>query len=690
MFYFEDYEYYKELITTGHTVIHASEITVDTWKKHFDDITNIMKDGIETDEVQNCFVQIIFEDGLDVELTIFDYWLNLILWSLIVSSKQRLEAKHLMFMMGGVTNSHIKRYIDKFFVSDNITTMNSREMNNLIDNAVSLFAKIDNFSYYLSNTINLEDFIDLMKQDPEFRELMHLELKDVPFDKLKDLGMEATNKVIDKIINSEHCLSYFFRAKEGVNTKQFKEFGVHVGPKPDGKGGIYPISVDKSFINGGMNDLVSFFIESSIGRLAQVIVDGNVGNSGYFARLLGLNNQDSFIHPDSHYDCHTKNYMKITIDNIDVLTRLDKRYYRFTPNGMEYLLSKYQKDMIGKTIYLRSPMTCASAARGEGICYKCYGDLAYINNFINPGKLAAELTSNQITQKMLSAKHLLEAFIRKMKWSKEFEDFFEIEFNSLSLTSGNDYSKYKLKFIMDEIECDSEDDVNKSSLYEDYVYRIIIVNPKGEEIVISTSEMDKLYISIELRDIIYEATKRDDSNEIFIKMEDLIEKPLFLVEVHSNDLSKTLDMITSIINKKAVTCSMDKDTLLQTMLHNLNQAGLKLNSVHIEIVLSNQIRRVDNILELPQWEYPDEPYQIVFLKKALEMNPSITTSLSFEKISYTLANPLTYKKYKPSVMDLFYMSKPHQFLTEPPKEKLYWEKDENGYINPIDILEEES
>ena len=42
-----------------------------------------------------------------------------------------------------------------------------------------------------------------------------------------------------------------------------------------------------------------------------------------------------------------------------------------------------ENELVGKTIFLRSPITCASASRGDGVCYRCYGDIAYTNADIN-------------------------------------------------------------------------------------------------------------------------------------------------------------------------------------------------------------------------------------------------------------------------------------------------------------------
>ena len=60
-------------------------------------------------------------------------------------------------------------------------------------------------------------------------------------------------------------------------------------------GTVYPYIIDKSFKTGGVNDPLSYFIESSTARAAQIMSKTNVGDSGNFARLLGLNNTDTIL-----------------------------------------------------------------------------------------------------------------------------------------------------------------------------------------------------------------------------------------------------------------------------------------------------------------------------------------------------------------------------------------------------------
>ena len=49
-------------------------------------------------------------------------------------------------------------------------------------------------------------------------------------------------------------------------------------------------------------------IESSVGRVAQILQKTNVGESGAFARQLELNNQDTTLHVDPNYVCDTVHF----------------------------------------------------------------------------------------------------------------------------------------------------------------------------------------------------------------------------------------------------------------------------------------------------------------------------------------------------------------------------------------------
>lgn len=657
----ENYGDYIPLVQNGSMRIYTNDLTNENLDNHFYSILNIMRDGIETEFVQHMAINIQFVDNVDVTLSIFDYFLNLIMWNLPLKTNEKISSKYLFFQER-FNKGAIKDYIDDKFLDINRTKYDTKTLCNIIDDTLYKFKFVDEFSLYLCNTINDEDTIILMNQNPEFYEYMHADLSNVPLEHVKNVGQEITNKAIKIIEESNHCLADSFITGEGVNRKQFREFAVNIGTIPDGDGGVYPTIVNKSFINGGVNKPADSMIESAKGRQAQIYSKNNVGTSGAFARILGLNNRDSRLHPSPNYVCGTRHFIQITISTQSVLKRFNNRYYRFRKDGPEYKLN-YKKDshLIGQTLYFRSPMTCASAANGDGICYRCYGDLAHTNSNINIGTIAAELLSSELTQMLLSAKHLLESNIKSIEWSNGFNDIFEIDFNTIKIREDFDCKKCKL-VIKEEI--NKEDDMDDLE-YNEYINKFSVIGHRGKEKEIYTKTSENIYLSMQLSEILPEHL--NSTGEYYeIDMEEIKNMDLFLIHISNNELSATLEHVKSIINKYPKIDGMTKDRIVQEFVAAVLNGGLNVDAIHLEVILSNQIRAGlddDKILDLPHWEYDDAEYALLNLDSALKNNPSITTTLEYQKVSRTLYNPLSFKKTKPSQMDLFFMKKPQEFMT---------------------------
>lgn len=689
---------YEELVATGTQTVNVSDINKNNWRSYYDGVMSIMEDGIETPFVQNMFIKVVFDDGSDVELTIFDYWLTLIPWYLLVSTNTKIQPKHLFFA-DEFRKGSISDYVNRFFIVPNRKKFTNKQLNNIIDDMMALYQGIDRFAMYLANTVCLEDTIGLMKGSKEFRDILHADLSNVPIEDVKSYGMKLADRSIDiikneskKILGYDHCFADSFRARESINPKQYKEAFINIGTKPDGQGGIFSDPINKSFINGGLEDPVDYFIESSTGRTAQILQKMNVGDSGNFARLLGLNNTESFLNPDPNYVCDTKRLIKITISSIQMLKKLNARYYRLNLKGPEQMIDfEKDQDLIGQTIYLRSPMTCASHARGTGVCYRCYGDLAYTVN-INIGRIASEILTSVLTQILLSAKHLIEAVVRKIEWCKQFQTYFEIDGNSIGFTDNLEYKDLKILIDPEAIELESDVDFGDdeeadpdniySSQFNEYITEFTIRNEvTGEDIVINSETGDPMYISVEFNNVI---RRKAEPVEGFITIpaDSVKDIPLFFVRMQNNDLTKIFSDIKTLLNTARGIKDIDIDTWLQQLLETVINSDLNISSVHLETIMSNQIRSPENALFKPEWQYQDEPYDIVTLHTALTNNPSIIVSLSYQKIAKAFYNPLSFKKRGASFLDLFFMEQPHVYVNGgATNDKVL--KDENGLFIPI-------
>ena len=692
---YNNYYIYAVLAKNGSITIPVSSIDINTWEYHYNGILNIMKDGIETDYVQNLFITVDFGDGDTIDLSIMDYYINIILWYIIVYIGEPIEPKHLFFHYNGTVSDDIKNFVDDNFVIPNRIKVPNRILNNAIADMLHKFVDIDEFSLFFADTLNLEDDIDLMNASKEYYDYIHCDLSNVPIDKVKDVGLDITNKAIDIIKNSkkimgyEHCLVNPFISHEGINVRQYKENNFNIGTKPDGKGSVYHDIINSSYITGGLNNMTYQFIDSGSSRVAQIISKKNVGDSGKFARILGLNNTNIFLHPDPSFDCHTQNFIKITVPNKEHLRLIVDRWYRYSPNGIEYLVHKDDTFLIGQTIYLRSPMTCASHARGQGVCYKCYGNLAYTNADISIGRYAEEAISAKITQQKLSAKHLLETKIKHIHWSEGFDKFFKLDINVITLSDSIEdmdvLEGWKIKINPEQVELENEDDFfshkyfsnsqhdtqSEGDFYNEYITSFTIVSPKGDELVITSIPDDeedtetKLYISSEFAHIITDCMGEenyDDNENVMIPMARLEDAQIFFIKVENNDIGKNLDILNDLINKKAVTTSYTKDHIVERLQDVLIKSKIGCMSIHIETLVANQIRSVDDILKMPDWLNPDEPYQLIPLNDALTDNPSIIISNLYQKLAKSFYYPLSFKKTAPSIFDPMFMRKPKKFL----------------------------
>lgn len=656
---YQNYGFYERLAKEGFQNINTNIINSSNITNHIYWIANIMRDGIETEEVISMCIGVTFSDNYYVELYITDYFFNLIWWNLIVSPGSDIKSKYIYFPENQ-TNKYNKTYIDEWFIEDYYGKIHKIIMNNIIDDTLALYRYVNDFSLYLCNTISLKDDINLMNTDREVYDIIHSDLSDVPLDKYNEIGMERTNRLIDIIKNhEEHWASQMFRASEGINSKQYKENNVNIGPKPNGEGGVYPIPINSNLLYiGALKDLAYAIIDYSGGRIAQIINKKNVGISGSFARILKLNCIDIFLHEDPSYICNTKNFCKITIKNEEMLKLYDGMTYREKPKGLDKVLRYKYKHLIGKTLYFRSAMTCASNARGEGICHACYGRLSFINSDINIGIMSAEEFSSVLTQRLLSAKHLLEAKVRELGIVKGFEKFFTNEYNYFTINKNN-AENYSLVINVEDDIIDNEE-YDNADLSKWVLSLSIKSNIDPNERYDFNDFNTEMYISQNFYKML---TKYADDGVVEIPLSNIDdEEPLFIININNNELSETLARLQKIINNSKVTTLFSKDEILQEFTETIINSKINVNATHCAVILSEQIRDAGDSMVKPLWEYENIDYTLLTLQRALKSSPSITKRLNYNYVSQALITPSSFKINTPSEIDLYFMTKPQEYI----------------------------
>jgi len=104
-------------------------------------------------------------------------------------------------------------------------------------------------------------------------------------------------------------------------------------------------------------------------------------------------------------DCKTTNYLKLKIQDSDILKSLEGRYYK-TSLG-EKQITPSNKELIGKTIQLRSPLYCKSL---DGICHRCYNPKyikdAKLNSGANIGLIASTGLTGNLVNLTLKKSHV--------------------------------------------------------------------------------------------------------------------------------------------------------------------------------------------------------------------------------------------------------------------------------------------
>lgn len=667
----QNYYVFADLVKNGTVTIYTKDITPQSWDMYYNGLYNILLDGIEQKDVENLQIHVVFQDNEEVDLSIFDCMMNIIMWQFNVLVDLPINAESL-FIGEAITQDTIKDYFDRFIVRI-ISKIDAKRLNNAIADTLHKFqVMVDSFSLFLANTINIKDFIELGENCKDFYDCLHPSLRNTNIRDVKNEGMKIANKSIDYIINSEkymgheHCLKNSFLSKEGTNPKQYKELMIHIGTKPTGTGNVIPSIIDTSYARG-MRSVQDQFMDSSASRVAQIQTKDNVGESGDMARILGLNNMDTFINDDLNYRCNTRNFIKITLTNKKVFDRFAYRFYRTNPDGVDQLLTPKDTYRIGQTLYFRSPMTCASHAHDHGICVACYGMLAYINYKIGVGKFATEQLSYQLTQKQLSAKHLLETTVNLPEWENNvlFDKYFVLDINGIFInpTAPN----ATLIFNLDDIISTEDTDEYKTGAgdYNSYVVRFNLRDKSGEY-PIQAKDNNEMYITEDFMQYLNKNGKYDeDTNTIEVQTKDIVSKEIcmFLVMLENDELSKTLKEIDHCINLRSSVNSHTKDSLVQTLIQLCIDGGITIQAVHIETILSNQIRAINSSIRKPEWEYEDVPYRIITLDKALKDNPSIAVSLMYKDPAYMLSTPLSFKKTAPSIIDPFFMTQPQLFMT---------------------------
>lgn len=491
------------------------------------------------------------------------------------------------------------------------------------------------------NTISLADFVELIATNETARHLFRPEIPyGLQFNEIESLFSELGDKLMKFFTEHKNSELYPYCASgTGINKKQFTQMVGFVGLKPDMHGGVIPVVNTDNFLYG-LTSLQNYYINCMGTRKALCTNFTYVRKSGYLTRKLSLAMVDVQVNPD-YLDCGTEHFVLYRIENKKKLNSIIGRHYYDVDEGGAKIndelktITPFDIHLIGKTIGLRSPITCK---KENGICATCYGRaLAEKNRHINCGLNAVYLITDILTQRLLSAKHLLSTNTSKINFGEDFMDAFTVNLDKIYF---NDLTDSIIEF-----ECPTSDDYDES-MDAYLIPKIWIVDPDSKRSVEYIPPVD-LYLNPKVN------LDHDENEKITVSSRSFGDY-VFEYVVKNNELTKSLENIISLIESASHLGITDYSEFVNTFDDLLIENGMGgIRSVHAELISSILIRNAETNEPLDFTKSMIDEYKIIRVSKAV-MNGPLSKSLAFERLNDQFSDLSTYEKDEKSYFDYLY------------------------------------
>ena len=431
---------------------------------------------------------------------------------------------------------------------------------------------------------------------------------------MQTVDIVANNAAKYKILEQEMMKRgnpFFIDSKYAkiVKPKQMEELYINFSQIPDGRD-IIPVIMNGNGFKAGYHDKPVFYAASIAAKVPDLMNERWMGESGYFNRNMMMLTYGTIS--KTIYDCGSRNPIPITVDDT-VLHMMQGRFYMKNKNdGILHVLHKTDRDLIGETLWFRSPCTCNL---NEDCCHVCYGTIATQVGDLEGGFIyTTELMTSRVSQNILSAKHLLKTDAERVEFTTNWDKW-------LQMYSSNVYPLDEKRFnIM--IREDYHNNLSESLTF--------YMGKDMEEVTVSN------YADIHIPSQVLDKMKRveiDDVTYLQTTNFKVVESGGALCEitpVNISVISKYMDII-KFFNSGIAKYDNIADAVVSLM--NILHGLIPIFSVHGEIIIGHLIKDIDNRMLRPNWLNDNEPYQIVTVKTALDNSESAMTAVAFEKTS---------------------------------------------------------
>lgn len=512
-------------------------------------------------------------------------------------------------------------------------------------------------------------FLNDYRTSEKIRELNNLKIpQSLQTSEVEDVLREKTNELITELGRTKNPIWYISKAGNHIKQKQVQELYISYGQIPDVSGNVIPYTMQGNGFSTGYLDPATYYIAATGSRLSAIMNKVHMGEAGYLSRNLILASRTMTL-SRTMYDCGTKHMLHLKVTDSTFLHRLENKWY-CEHLGQPLRLIHYAdcKHLIGKTIWVRSLITCAG---GNEVCHVCYGnDSNLVMNMPGMAIFNTEVYSEPVGQNILSTKHLLFTAANKIVFSNSFNKYFKYD-------SGDIYMKEKDEWDLNisaenftiRIEIENVIPINKQDLAEYNTFGNHIESP-----FYIYNKKDNTYDKIEIinyESMFIDATsmksfkiitdKKNNKQYYEIPLDVLssdLEGRLLSIDIKNNGLTDNLYMIMNILNKNANKYET-YDQLAQEFFEILINSGIRCRHVQAEVILNRLIRDANNLYNRPDFSQFKQPeYKILTLNQALLNTKAPTIGFSYQEVKRQILSDVLYEdKDGSSFLDPLYADK---------------------------------
>lgn len=505
---------------------------------------------------------------------------------------------------------------------------------------------VDQAGERIGLSISNHEFIEVMKRSKEAYESISCSFhipEGITPSGLEDLTMERTKSLL-KIIGEQTDLSISVYARNNLfNPIQFREYAVHICHKPTLSGTTIPYTYPTNIMMG-IKDPRAFMVDARGGRKAE-ITKLNVSDAGTLERaLMMLMSPVRYV--DINYECESQHFRKRYIGGVQDLDKLDGRVFTRKPGSDKYyILDPKNVDLIGKTIYLKTPITCTHPRRADGyICSACYGKLmASLNRDLHIGRVAAADSADQMEQKLLSAKHALKTDTAPVEFPEIFYKFFDLGNGRISMNhdmydaavaGDEEFTHLYFEFYPETMGKHKDGE----SRHFDRSFSEIVIYDDRDDSRINIPEVNgaDLYLSPEFNNdhFLPAIARRREDGPVRIPFTDVIDgwkivtKVIFEFNYANSELAKPLLTLERIMfNAKTIGKFSSYDECIDTIIPLFMKGGIHIPDYQTELLVSRLIIGSDG--RPVDWTLPNPEYQFQSINKAINSVDSPLTSLLY-------------------------------------------------------------